>query len=234
MNIVQHSSGVWYRPEAGETHILKEQSFYTPLQVKDQVVLDVGANIGSFARKAVLAGAKKVYCYEPYPETFEVLKRNTIEKMETFETALVGDERATTDFYLSKRFPAAHSTIQKRGREVVSVKCENFEKIVHLHKPSVLKIDCEGTEYEFFKNGVPSFVEEIGMELHLNMKDGQFKAFELAYMFKDWNYYKRFRFNWTTTMLIISRKNLGMGKVGDLLRENTLWDTFKNRLSASK
>lgn len=234
MEIVQHVSGIWYRPNAGEEHILKEQSFYTPLQVKDQTVLDIGANIGSFARKALAAGAKKVYCYEPFPETYKVLEKNSIPGMETIKAALVGDDRKTTEFYLSKRFPAAHSTVAKRGREVTTVECYNFYNVVEKCKPSVLKIDCEGTEYEFFNKEIPEFVQEIGMELHLNVPDGQFRAFELAYKFRDWNYYKRFRFNWTTTMLIISRNNPGMGKVGDLLQENNLWNTFKDRLTVSK
>ena len=234
MEIVQHSSGVWYRPAAGEEHILKEQSFYSPLDLKNRTVFDIGANIGSFARKAIVAGAKKIYCYEPFLETFSVLKKNTVEGMETFPFALVGDDRKTSEFYLSKRFPAAHTTIPKRGREKVTIECRNFYEELEKYKPSVLKIDCEGTEYEFFNKEVPDYVDEIGMELHLNMPDGQFKAFELAHKFREWNYYKRFRFNWTTTMLIISRNNPGMGKVGGLLQENALWNTFKDRLTVCK
>jgi FkbM family methyltransferase len=40
-------------------------------------VIDVGANVGTFALYAVLAlGASAVHCFEPYPPTVELLRRN--------------------------------------------------------------------------------------------------------------------------------------------------------------
>jgi len=40
------------------------------------VVLDAGANIGVFTRKALWAGASKVVAIEPAPENLECLQRN--------------------------------------------------------------------------------------------------------------------------------------------------------------
>jgi FkbM family methyltransferase len=225
MNVVQDpTTGIWHRPDAGEDFILKEQSYYSPMDVKGREVMDVGANIGSFAIKALNAGAKWVYCYEPFPETFTVLKKNQKQCMSLHEIALVGDNRTTIDLYLSKRFPAAHSTVPRRGREKLEVKAANFRKELDSLKPTALKIDCEGTEYEFGLENLPDYVEEIGMELHLFNKDMAKQAIALTHAFKDWNYHKRFRFNWNTTMLIISRTRPGKGVVQDLLKEHGVYD----------
>jgi FkbM family methyltransferase len=224
MNIIQdQTTGLWYRPEAGELHILDEQSFYSPMDLQGREVMDIGANIGSFACKALKAGAKWVYCYEPFPETFDVLVSNQQERMSLHQVAVVGDDRKTVDLYLSKRFPAAHSTVARRGREKVTVPAVNFHKELDALKPTALKIDCEGTEYEFGLENLPDYVEEIGMELHLFNKDMAKQAIALAHVFKDWNYHRRFRFNWNTTMLIISRSRPGKGVVQDLLKEHGVY-----------
>jgi hypothetical protein len=39
------------------------------------IVLDLGANIGSFAIQALQFEPKLIYCFEPHPETFEVLQK---------------------------------------------------------------------------------------------------------------------------------------------------------------
>lgn len=218
------TAGLWYRPDAGEQYILNEQSFYSPMDVKGREVMDVGANIGSFAVKALKAEAKWVYCYEPFPETFDVLRRNRKESMSLFNAALVGDDRKTVDLYLSKRFPAAHSTVPRRGREKITVPAINFRAELDTIKPTALKIDCEGTEYEFGLENLPDYVEEVGMELHLFNKDMAKQAIKLAHAFQDWNYHRRFRFNWNTTMLIVSRSRPGKGVVRDLLKEHGVYD----------
>ncbi len=43
---------------------------------KGDIVVDVGANIGSFSIYAALAGASKVYAFEPSLEAFEALSKN--------------------------------------------------------------------------------------------------------------------------------------------------------------
>jgi hypothetical protein len=143
--------------------------------------------------------------------------------MSLHQCAVVGDNRTTVDLYLSKRFPAAHSTVPRRGREKVTLPAVNFWKELEALKPTALKIDCEGTEYEYNLQDLPDYVEEVGMELHLFNKDMAKQAIALAHVFKDWNYHRRFRFNWNTTMLIVSRSRPGKGVVRDLLKEHGVY-----------
>ena len=43
---------------------------------RGDIVLDAGANVGVFTRKALWAGASKVIAIEPAPENLECLRRN--------------------------------------------------------------------------------------------------------------------------------------------------------------
>ena len=77
-------------------------------------------------------------------------------KMNGFETefypteaAVIGTADASRDFWInSKRNKGAHSLVQKRGRDSISVKCENINSVLSRVSPSVIKMDIEGGEYE--------------------------------------------------------------------------------------
>jgi len=44
--------------------------------LKNNIVVDIGANIGAFSLLAAKMGAKKVFAYEPNQVAFEVLQNN--------------------------------------------------------------------------------------------------------------------------------------------------------------
>ena len=49
---------------------------YSFLEVSDQNVIDIGANIGDSAIYFAAMGAKHVYALEPFPSSFEYAKKN--------------------------------------------------------------------------------------------------------------------------------------------------------------
>ena len=70
----------WMPTASGDSLIydLSEQKrniYGTDIHVGD-IVLDAGANVGVFTRKALWAGASKVIAIEPGPENLECLRRN--------------------------------------------------------------------------------------------------------------------------------------------------------------
>ena len=73
--------GDYWMPTASGDKLLydvaeqKRNIYGTRLRPGD-IVLDAGANIGVFTRKALLAGAAKVIAIEPGPENLECLRRN--------------------------------------------------------------------------------------------------------------------------------------------------------------
>ena len=216
-------SGLWYRPDMGELFVINEQNQYKTLEFEDRTVMDVGAHIGCFTDLAIKCGAKHIWAYEPTKESFDLLEKNLSTRMELatiHNSALIGGEDETVDFYLSKKYPTCHTHMPVRGREKVTVDAMNFWDRVDLHQPQILKIDVEGGEYDFmFQQEVPDFVEQIAIELHLGKKGYKDLGIKTAKLFGDWHYHTSFRFSWHITTLILHRNKKGKGIVKERIEE---------------
>jgi hypothetical protein len=73
--------GDYWMPSASGDKLLydvaeQKRNIYGTRMRPDDIVLDAGANIGVFTRKALSAGAAKVIAIEPGPENLECLRRN--------------------------------------------------------------------------------------------------------------------------------------------------------------
>ena len=217
-------TGLYYRPSCGELFVIKEQSQYKHLDFEGKTVMDVGANIGSFVHLAKSNGAKAIFAYEPMPSTWNVLIVNNESGPSVHviseNVALVGGEEQSVDFFLSKKYPSCHTTVPVRGRECITVEARNFWKVLHDNRPEVLKIDIEGAEYDFiFKEPMPSFVEQVAMELHMKNKKQIELAKQVVELFSDWHCQKPFKFNWHVTTIVAHRnKPSELGSMKDHLR----------------
>ena len=54
----------------------RDNGTYDTLPIKDKIVLDVGANIGDTPIYFALHGSKKVIGIEPFPQNYEIAKKN--------------------------------------------------------------------------------------------------------------------------------------------------------------
>lgn len=73
---------------------------------KGMKILDIGANIGVFARAAVIRGASQVYCFEPMTPTYRCLELNSQwadDKILTFKLG-VSDKTETTEFQIHTNY----------------------------------------------------------------------------------------------------------------------------------
>jgi FkbM family methyltransferase len=175
---------------------------------KEDIIMDIGANIGCFAVYAGLKGFKKIYCYEPESSNFDLLKINAshLDNCELINKALLSSYSSDDeiDFYIpkSRKNMGSCSAYIKGGRDKVSVSTINFKNELDRIKPNIIKMDCEGAEYDLLMTELPDCVKKITMEIHLNKKDWRNNlAPKLIEKFKDWEAIKEPKItakNWHT------------------------------------
>lgn len=179
---------LYYREDTYDKYIIKEQmQCYKSLSFHNTSILDVGANIGSFARFALANGATRVFCYEPEPDNFTYLNKNKTKMMDIFPYAVM-EKTSDVEFFLNKGInKGIHSAFIKGGRgKPIIVKGLSFSKLLTFHKPSLIKVDIEGGEFYLpTLNNLPSFVKQIAIELHLGRKQWKIDAVNLTQSIKD-------------------------------------------------
>lgn len=126
------------------------------LSVENKKVLDIGANIGDSSIFFALNGAKEVIAIEPFPASFETLVKNIDENgfqdLITPRNYAVSCQRGSIS--LSRSILNSVSTMAKDQFEGESIKTLTVKDIVEEFSLSsfVLKIDCEGCEYEVIES----------------------------------------------------------------------------------
>jgi FkbM family methyltransferase len=137
---------------------------------RDDVVLDIGMNIGAFA---VFYGSKAKRCvgYEPERGNYDLavinIKQNKMYgEVITRQRAVMGSDVASVKLYINSGSRRDGDTIiPKQGRRAEVVKVDNINDIISEFSPNKIKMDCEGSEYDIIKNvkdwsGIESMVFE--------------------------------------------------------------------------
>lgn len=150
---------------------------------KKDVVLDLGGNIGAFTLD-IFDKVKRVIVYEPEDVNYEFLSTN-IEDNEAkniiaHKQAVVGNDDKVRDFYLGKA-PYYYSFLVKHNRKRVPVECVNINDVMKKYKPTKMKVDIEGSEWEVLINctdfgSVDQIIFEYNFDMNMDLKDG-FKRF---------------------------------------------------------
>lgn len=165
--------------------------FYRMVKEND-VVVDIGANVGAFTYTALLRKPKIIYCIEPCDIALRSLIMNNIDsffgdtKIVPIHAAIVGSPDTLTA-----------EEIRIMSGQPANSKCEgltfkqfiNDNQIDHI---DFLKIDCEGGEYDIFTEENIDFlvnnVDFIACEVHPQRNLQAFLNFRDNYLPKFSNY----------------------------------------------
>ncbi len=141
-----------------DRHIIFEvfaEGIYPVELSEGSVVVDVGAQIGCFSLLAAQRGAH-VVSFEPFPANFAALQRNLDLNRATrvlpFQAAVTG-KRETRAMLLPDdgRHTGRFSLHPGRGTRTVEAPCVPLEDILTEHRLDridLIKLDCQGSEYE--------------------------------------------------------------------------------------
>lgn len=154
------------------------------------IVLDIGANVGGVS---IMLAKKypflKIYSYEAHPINYQNLlkniKENNISNIEPFHYAVYSvddhlininlsytNTGASNSFADPKLRPDVYS-LEHSNIEVPTISLDSIIKNNNIEKIKLLKMDCEGAEFEIFENSKlinQILVENIGIEIHSFME----------------------------------------------------------------
>jgi FkbM family methyltransferase len=196
-----------------DDYVVREINSYRTLELgPEDIVLDIGANIGTFTCHAARAGVRRVIAVEPDEANYQVLRAN-VDAMggsqydiDTVCGAVVpeGYTLPEVQLYLNAgKNKGMHSTVPVRGRETVNA-LPVYLKGLYYSAPTKMKIDCEGAEYQFLVvDEIPDSVTGLIIEYNLNHRGEQEKAVAMhaAFIYCGWRCVKQPRFGtkaWAT------------------------------------
>lgn len=140
----------------------------------DDVVIDIGAQVGCFALKALDHHVSRLVCLEPHPDNFAILGLNLAPYKDRAAIELLqaavwrSDGVDDCPGLVSPQNPyhtCMHQVQPYKGKPVDCVSLDSL--IAKLGPVRLLKIDCEGSEYPIlYTSRRLAEVEEIVGEIH--------------------------------------------------------------------
>ena len=148
------------------------------LNVKNRVVVDIGANVGDTAIYFALKDAKQVYAFEPYPYSYNLAKKNIgLNKLNDKITILnEGCGGINKWIIIDGSFKNNAGSELRSFKNGVRIRVTTLSNIVTRYKiqNSILKIDCEGCEYGLVLNSPINALNkfnQIMIEYHYGYKN---------------------------------------------------------------
>lgn len=143
-----------------------ENEYDAPLFKPDDVVIDIGANIGAFVMRAWLNGSRRIIGFEPSDHYYKMARVNVGQKegVELFPQAVWWNNAQV--FH-----DGFQSTMVDQGTPVPSTSLDNVIALKQLRNGKgirFLKIDCEGAEWKILDTCTKLHqVQEIAGEYHV-------------------------------------------------------------------
>lgn len=176
---------------------LENQYLPSDFKVKsNDNVIDIGAHVGMFsAFISQYCKNGKIISYEPDKENYKMLtdliQLNNLENITAFNRA-VSSKSGKIKFYLDRKDSSAHS-MYKENRDLEFIKSDTIEDIFKnsgISECNLLKMDCEGAEFDILMNLSHDYlkrIDKISLEYH-EIDEIPYKKKDLIKKLKDHNF----------------------------------------------
>lgn len=144
---------------------------------QNSIILDIGSNIGMFVLFVkTFYRDSKIIAYEPEKENFNLLKENIM--LNNIDNCIchnkaVWKKSGQTRFIIGDNIAVGHIDYQNSsGTKGIMVECLSLEdvfKIDNIRHCDLLKLDCEGAEYDILfnsENKIFDKISNITIEVH--------------------------------------------------------------------
>lgn len=187
--LVEFTNGIIIEapPNSLLLHLIDEiwlRKVYTPFAFEissNDLIFDIGANIGVFSIYAALRTQNKVYAFEPFPANYNLLKQNSInnglDNISPFSCA-VSESSNTVKLYVTQSSSGNllfdHNINGKIENyiKVESITLKKAMEINDIESIDFLKMDCEGAEFGIFQTTPQEYIRrinKIAIEFHDNV-----------------------------------------------------------------
>lgn len=224
------ATGNWYFG----LHEINEMSFLLKALKKEDLFIDIGANIGSYTILASKVVGSNVLCFEPVLETFSILNENIhINHVSDHVKAFnIGLSNEVGEIYFTNNLDTTnHVSFDNSIKENCSkVKIDKLDNFIITHQNIIIKIDVEGFEIPvllgadnlFQQNNIIAVIIETNSSgLNYGYSDSDIFDFFYSHNFKSYKY------NALSNKLIES----------DISNNNTIFikslENIKNRINLS-
>lgn len=135
------------------------------------VVVDIGAYVGTYAIRCARFPVKMVYAYEPTPDSCALLRQINLPNFVLRQRAVIAGNEHEVSFFESPGLGVTNSLVPSRAKKEIRVRAVNYAKVMHARKPSIVKIDIEGGEYALADMLVQPSVRAYIIDFHPVGKD---------------------------------------------------------------
>lgn len=182
--VVRSAMDVWSVKEAFLDRFYER--FGVPL-ADEWEIIDVGAGIGEYTLFAAhKCPAAQVFAFEPFHESFKLLKTNLalnqVNNVQAYEMAvwskagylMLDSAPGEPSQFISSEVDAHPQDDENENFLVPSISLADVFSLLDLERCDLLKLDCEGAEYPILLNAPPEVLDKIDriiLEYHDNVTD---------------------------------------------------------------
>jgi FkbM family methyltransferase len=180
--MIEQYEGLYIRKGTQDRSMVRDALYedYPFANTKDKVILDLGAHVGAFTKRALEGGAIKVNCVEPWAPNRELLEMNfgNHPQVEILPIAVASTPTITLSIPKDISTGAVSGFVKHQNpSNSETVKARTLDSLIQEYSPSFIKMDIEGAEWDIFPCDL-SGVEDICGELHTMSNGNRQSAFK--------------------------------------------------------